>query len=229
MAPEPLNTLTPQTWTWNCIRPSEGWLDQCPPHRPVVWQAWLTDDQAILSRLTLLLSADEKARLQRFRFREDQQRFLIGRGLLRVFVGAQLKLPPERVELNYGPFGKPFARSQISASSLQFNVSHSGKLVLLVFHRVHEVGVDVEQMRPGQDWEAVAKRVFPAEEYRRWTLLNPQERFTAFFQIWTRHEAKLKTLGLGFSDESESSQSARLVCFDLELPDGYQGAVGCLR
>jgi len=221
--------ITPRAWTWPHTRLVEGWLNEGPPDLPIVWQAGLTDDAARLSDLISLLSADERARLERLQQHDDRQRFLIGRGLLRIFAGAQLGLPPERVEFQYGPFGKPFVIPRAGTTPFHFNVSHSGKLVLLAFHPACEVGVDVEEMRGGKDWEAVALRVFPAEEYRNWTRLKPDERTNGFFRAWTRHEATLKTLGLGFFDESGAEHHARLACFDLEMPEGYQGAAACLR
>lgn len=85
-----------------------------------------------------------------------------------------------------------------------------------------------KQCGPNLDWEAIACRVFPAQEYRRLARLDPVERLTAFFQAWTRHEAALKALGLGFADEKNAVADERLVCFDLALPQGYQGAVASL-
>jgi 4'-phosphopantetheinyl transferase len=221
--------ITPRPWIWPHPHLVEGWLNECPPDLPVVWQAELTDDATRLSDLDSLLSADEQARLERLQQPGDRQRFLIGRGLLRRFAGAQLGLPPERVQFQYGPHGKPSVIPRAGTTPFHFNVAHSGKLVLLAFHPAREVGVDVEEMRGGQDWEAVAQRVFPAAEYRNWTMLKQHERTHGFFRAWTRHEASQKTLGCGFFDESGAEQDARLSCFDLEMPEGYQGAVACLR
>jgi 4'-phosphopantetheinyl transferase len=193
----------------------------------MVWQARLTDDPATQAYLVSLLSAEERARLARFHLREDQQRFLVGRGLLRLLVGAHLNMPAERVEFDYGPFGKPFVVPGVGVPSLHFNVSHSGKLVLLAFSPVHEVGVDVEEVRRDQDWETIARQVFSCDEYREWILLNPEERLTAFFRAWTRHEAGLKAMGLGFAGERNAALDTYLVWFDLALPEGYQGAAGC--
>lgn len=194
----------------------------------MVWLAELRDDPAIQSRLAPLLSPEEHTRLERLRLREDQQRFLVGRGLLRLLAGAHLGLPPEYIKLNHGPFGKPFMVPCPGAPTLQFNVSHSGKLVLLAFHPVHEVGVDVEQVRQAPDWEAVARRTFPAGEYRAWTALPSEQRLTGFFQAWTRHEASMKTLGRGIAGENSAVPDARLALFDLVLPENYQGAAACL-
>lgn len=221
--------LTPQLWKWDGTNPAAAWLAQCPPDVPVVWQSRLADDPATQSGLISLLSAEERARLARLHLREDQQRFLAGRGLLRLLIGAGLNLPPERVEFNYGPFGKPFLSPRAGTRALHFNVSHSGKLVLLAFSPAHEVGVDVEEVRREPDLETVARQIFSADEHRGWLRLNPAERLTTFYQAWTRHEAGLKAMGLGFIGEQDAALDARLVSFDLALPEGYQGAVGWLR
>ncbi len=194
----------------------------------MVWQARRTDAPAVLADLALLISTEEHARLERLRVREDQQRFLIGRGLLRLLAGAHLKISPKNVELSQGPHGKPCMVPRNGTPTLHFNVSHSGEWVLLAFSQTHEVGVDVEAVRPCHDWEAIAERVFSADAYRSLTQLNPEEREAAFFQAWARHEARLKTLGGGFGNENSDTPDTRLVCFDLVLPEGYQGAAGCL-
>lgn len=219
--------ITPQSWRWDGGRPGGNWLDGFSKDVPAVWEARLTDDGATLSELTSLLSAEERARLERLQGREDQKRFLVGRGLLRLFVGAHTGTPAHEVAFNYGPAGKPCVASSVGVPVLHFNVSHSGNLVLFAFHPTQEVGVDVEKMRPHNDLAAVAERVFPADEFEPWQRLDPQERYTAFFRIWTRHEARLKTLGSGFSDASNPLASG-VTLFDLELPVDYQGAVGYL-
>lgn len=189
----------------------------------MVWLAELTDGAPTQSRLTSLLSPEERTRLERLRQREDQQRFLFGRGLLRIFAGAHLGLSPEHVKLNHGPFGKPFVVANPGAPTFQFNVSHSGKLILLAFHPLHEVGVDVEQVRPMADWDAVARRSFPDNEYRALATLPAKNQLPAFFQAWSRHEAGLKALGRGITGENNTAPHARLSFFDLLLPAGYQG------
>ena len=220
--------LTPKHWSWDTTHPGNNWLATCPSDVPMVWLVQLTDAPAIQSRLTSLLSAEERTRLERLRQREDQERFLVGRGLLRTLAGAHLGIPPEHVKLNHGPLGKPFVISPDQALTLHFNVSHSGKLVLLAFHPVHEVGVDVEQVRPGHDYEAVARRTFPAGEYHDWIALPPEKRLTGFFRAWTRHEAGLKALGRGIAGESNTAPDVHLAFFDLVLPKNYQGAAACL-
>jgi 4'-phosphopantetheinyl transferase len=220
--------LTPRRWSWNGTPPEAARLAGGAEDVPMVWLARTTEDPAVWTDLVSVLSAEERVKLERFKLGEDQLRFLTGRGLLRILIGARLDLPPPCVELGYGPFGKPFLSSGDGESGLHFNVSHSGELVLLAIHPAHEVGVDVEKVCPDQDWAEVARRAFSADEYCAWAALNPADRSTAFFRAWTRHEAALKALGLGFFDESSAGAQTRVTCCELVLPEGYQGAVAWL-
>lgn len=219
--------LKPRSWDWSS-GPVASWLEECPGDAPLVWQAWLPDDPAVESRLLSLLSPAERVRRERLRLAADRRRFLTGRGLLRLFLGAGGNRPAPEVEFACGPAGKPFARPAGGRPAPFFNVSHSGQLVLLAFHPAREVGVDVEQICPDRDFENIARRIFPPDAYRQWARLNPDERPPGFFQAWTRHEARLKTLGRGIAGENQTVADARVACFDLVLPEGYAGACGLL-
>jgi 4'-phosphopantetheinyl transferase len=193
----------------------------------MIWQAEIPANPAVLADWVPWLSAEERSKLGRFRHLEDQHRFLIGRGLVRWLVGAWLKLPPERVEFSYGPYGKPVVVPGAGRPVIHFNVAHSGSLVLLAFHPAHEVGMDVEAIRPGADWVAIAQRMLPAETRAGWDHLTAPARLTAFFQAWTRHEAKMKALGCGLASAGRGNPGARVRCFDVQVPLGYASAAAC--
>lgn len=141
-----------------------------------------------------LLGAGELERLARFRQAADRERFLLGRGGLRWLLGTLLDCPAAELPLTVGSHGKPELRG-----GPQFNISHSGDLVLLAVHRHCPIGVDVEQQRPELDWEAIARRVLPARELQALRQLPPQRRAAGYLRAWCRLEAKLKARGAGFS------------------------------
>ena len=141
-----------------------------------------------------LLGAGELERLARFRQAADRERFLLGRGGLRWLLGTLLDCPAAELPLTVGSHGKPELRG-----GPQFNISHSGDLVLLAVHRQLPIGVDVEQQRPDLDWEAIARRVLPARELQALRQLPPQRRAAGYLRAWCRLEAKLKARGAGFS------------------------------
>jgi 4'-phosphopantetheinyl transferase len=219
--------LRPLLWRWNDPPPAAGWLDALPKNLPAVYMAELPEDSSTLSELASLLSTEERARLERFRVRDDQRRFLAGRGLLRILLGAHLRGPAGELEFKYSSAGKPYLAPRAGVPMVHFNVSHSGNLVVLAFHPAGEVGVDLEEMRPHSDLEGVAERIFSAEEFRQWKALEEPGRHAAFFRLWTRHEASMKALGLGLAGENAYG-AKQVELWDLELPFGYAGAVGWL-
>jgi len=215
--------LTPHPWNWK--QP----LQELPPapDAPFVrlGLAGIPPDAALLASLRAHLSTDEHARLARLQRTGDQHRFLIGRALLREVLGAHLKQPPASLVFRAGPAGKPFIVTPPGTAPLHFNLSHSGNLVLVAFSATHEVGIDVERLDPSTDCAAVAERIFPPDDYRAWSSLPPAGQLPAFFQLWTRHEARLKALGHGLAESPDDASIAALPCIDLTLPSGYAGAV----
>jgi len=77
--------------------------------------------------------------------------------VLRLLLGSLIGQDPATLPLTVGPGGKPQLAAQVSP---QFNISHSGALVLLAFHATCPVGVDVERQRADLDWNPIARRCF---------------------------------------------------------------------
>src|SRR5262249_50613121 len=136
-------------------------------------------------------------------------------------------LAPERVPIVYGAAGKP-RLGPVRAAHIDFNLSHSGEIVVLVFSRVGPVGIDVEQERPELASNEVIETFFSDAERTALRSHPADEQAAAFFQIWTRKEAAGKALGLGIPDPASVDSEVRFAWFDLELPSGYQGAVAWL-
>lgn len=220
--------LVPRQWTWGNAATAGLGIEEGARVQPEVWLARLGDHKASDPLLLSVLSPDERTRRERFYQYDDQLRFVIGRGLLRLFVGAYLNIPADKVIIDYGPFGKPVLAKDRNLPTLHFNVSHSGDLVVLAFSRSHPVGVDVERERPESEWREVAAHVFSPSECRAWLRLPLAARPKAFFRAWVRKEAGVKALGVGLTDEHYSALGAHLRCFDLDLPQGYNGSVALL-
>lgn len=209
--------------------------DQAAPRRleqpglpATVWRTglrWLTPQRRV--ELLALLSSDEHQRLQRLRQSEDQDRFLLGRGLLRMQLGQALGLEPARLRFRLGPQGKPALEGPEDQVSLQFNLAHSGALVLLALHPERPVGVDVERQRPLPNWEAIARRHLPSGGYEALLALPSEEQLSGFLQHWCRLEAGLKATGLGLA-AAGAPPPPGLELHDLHLPEGYSGSLALL-
>lgn len=160
--------------------------------RPV----WLQASGAVLPRLRALLSADEQARADRFKFAHLTESFICGRAALRLLLSGYTGERPERIAFSYAKHGKP---SLAQERGLRFNMSHSGKLALLAFARGCELGVDVELLRPMPDALPIAERFFSAVEAADLASLPEADRDLGFFYGWTRKEAYIKGIGEGLS------------------------------
>ncbi|HEV2437632.1 MAG TPA: 4'-phosphopantetheinyl transferase [Verrucomicrobiae bacterium] len=136
-----------------------------------VFFAALDQPLSRLARFAGILSADERARAARYIFERDRNRFLAGRGLLREMLGRLLRVEPDRLVFAYGDHGKPRLASPVAGRLLYFNLAHSDALAAVIVSAQHEVGIDVERLRPIREAEAIAARFFSARENEEWRLL----------------------------------------------------------
>lgn len=179
---------------WHCPRG----IYVLPQDEVHVWRASLDQVEGHLASLMRLLSPDERERADRFHFEADRKRCVVGRGLLRLLLGHCLGRCAIQVQFQYNEFGKPILAGGLHPS-LQFNLSHSGDLVLIALSRGRALGVDVEQMRMDVAAKEIAARFFSADECRGLASVAPAEQHAAFFSCWTRKEAYLKARGDGLS------------------------------
>jgi 4'-phosphopantetheinyl transferase len=191
---------------------------------------------AALPRLTGLLAPLERARLAQLRSAEDRERFLLGRTVLRLCLGELLDRSPASLVLAPGPWGKPFladGEGLHPQGAPCFNISHSGQLVLLGFHAVGAVGVDVERHRPDLRWRPIALRHLPSQEVSRIESLSPAAQGMAFLQAWCRLEAGLKARGVGLYGLERLEEGHKHLevgiggigrIWQVALPEDYAGA-----
>jgi 4'-phosphopantetheinyl transferase len=145
-----------------------------------------------------LLSPEELTRAYRFHFSRDQNRFIIGRALLRLILSTYLDRAPNDVEIGYRAHGKPYLLHQPISPDLQFNLAHSEGIAIYAIAHGREVGVDLEKLRPLPDAAAIAQRFFaPAESVKLKSVLGTEQEVPTFFNGWTRKEAFLKSEGAG--------------------------------
>jgi len=163
-----------------------------------VWRTTLDMAESDLAKLRRILSPGERARVDRFHFEADRRRSVIGRGYLRLLLGEILGSPANELKLEYDEFGKPSLTAG-QGLPLQFNVSHSGDVILIAITVGRAVGIDVERIRTDLDLDGIAARFFSANENKVLASLAGPARYQAFFACWTRKEAYLKARGIGLS------------------------------
>jgi len=95
-----------------------------------------------------------------------------------------------------GEHGKPYV---VDPGFPQFNLSHAGACVALVFAHGQAVGVDIESVQRRRSSLELARRFFAVEEAQALGALDPALRDAAFVRLWTCKEAVLKALGRGLA------------------------------
>ncbi len=144
-----------------------------------------------------LLDEEEQARASRFRFPHLTQSFVADHARLRMLLGYYTQTAPQAIRFAKNFYGKPsFAFPE---TRLHFNLSHTEGLTLLSVCLDHELGVDIEAVRPMDDWQEIAATHFSAVENAELRSFAPSDRNHAFFRCWTRKEAFLKASGEGLS------------------------------
>lgn len=158
-----------------------------------VWQIPLDRNEAYLALLGSHLSTDERERAARYHFEQHGQRYIAGRGIVRLILSRYLSQTPQELAFVYGLRGKP----ALVGAPLQFNLAHSGGLAVLAVTRTRVVGIDIEQVRPVENWDGITRSFFSATECQSIRALPEQDRLRAFFVCWTQKEAYVKATGDG--------------------------------
>jgi 4'-phosphopantetheinyl transferase len=189
------------------IRPDFALLWDLPPDQRQltdqnvhIWTASLKKPAEHISSLEQMLSPDEQARAQHFKFETDRNRFITGRGLLRTILSSYVQVDPAQLRFTYSKRGKPTLEYGPGHEPLHFNVAHSKNLILIAVTKACAVGVDVEWIHPMNDAEDIAARFFSPREAAKLMALTNEQRIPAFFNLWTRKEAWLKATGDGLSE-----------------------------
>jgi len=120
--------------------------------------------------------------------------------MLREILTAMLGINHRSLAFAYGESGKPQIAAPAAARSLHFNLAHSDSIAVYAIAK-HELGVDVERIRPMVDAEQIASRFFSRREKDCLLALPEEQRREAFFNCWTRKEAYLKAIGSGLDDQ----------------------------
>lgn len=213
-----------------------------------VWQVSQNSMTPHMEQFRSLLCTEEIQRADRFRFDQDRNQFTIARGLLRTMLSKYLSCAPATIRFQFSSKGKP-SLAEPDSAGLQFNVAHSGDLILLAFVQGRRLGVDVEQVRSDFATDEIAERFFSPAERKALRTLQPAQRYEAFFRCWTRKEAYIKATGDGLSlpldhfdvtllpgeparllsTRPESVEAERWTMHHLNVAPGYAAALVCQR
>jgi 4'-phosphopantetheinyl transferase len=184
-----------------------------------VWFAPLGRDVQCLGAALQVLAPDEVERAERFCLDKDRDQYVLARGILRNILSRYLDIPPAQLRFEYNECGKPALRGDCGGYSLTFNLSHAPGAAVYAVSGGCKVGVDLELVREGIEYEQIAERFFSAHEAGTLCLLPTEAKLRAFFACWTRKEAYIKAKGNGLLLDLKSfdvafapSEPASLLC-----------------
>ncbi|MDE3856963.1 4'-phosphopantetheinyl transferase family protein [Sinorhizobium meliloti] len=154
-----------------------------------------------------LLSKNEKEKYSRFRFAADRFRYLVTRALVRTTLSRYGPQTPHEWQFCQNQHGKPMLSPCISDSfkGHDWNVSHSGDLVVVAVAAVRSIGVDVENIHVQTELSATAALTFAPEELDAFMRSGSGDRRELFFAHWTLKEAYTKARGMGISIPLQSA------------------------
>jgi 4'-phosphopantetheinyl transferase len=165
-----------------------------------VWGFALDESEATVEAWRKLLSADERLRADRFVFRRDRNRWIVGRGVLRNLLARYCGIDAAAIAFHYASAGKPsLACGTARGELVAFNLAHSHDRALLAVAGGREIGVDLERARDDFDPLLIAQRFFFGAELEAIEATAPALQRDAFFRHWVAKEAVLKANGAGLS------------------------------
>ena len=163
-----------------------------------VWLIPLDATESEVALCEAILSDDELARANRYRFARDRRRFVTARAYLRRILSSYLGIDARAAQFVYSSHGKP-ALSELHNTTIEFNLSHSDELAMLAVTKNVRVGIDIEFGAALTDCRSLAERFFHADEVAQLATLPENAYKQAFLNVWTRKEALMKAIGMGLS------------------------------
>jgi 4'-phosphopantetheinyl transferase len=151
-----------------------------------------------------ILDGVELQRYHRFARPDDAARFMVGRLMLKTIVGGLSGCRPDRVHVSLGDRERPYV-----AGAPDFNLSHSGDMVVLAVASEGRVGVDIEAVEREADVRKLAGRVYSQSEFAAFCNLDNT---CPAVKIWCAKEALVKAIGEGLYIDPRS------ISLDIENP-----------
>jgi 4'-phosphopantetheinyl transferase len=177
---------------------------------------WLVDptsitNPALLDRYHALLTPEEHAKWQRYRFDKDKHQHLVTRALIRDTLSRyEPHVAPQDWRFELNQHGKPAITNPLSIP-LFFNLSHTQNLAALAVTRTSSVGVDVEKVKQVEQVRGLAERCFADREIDYVFNGEKAALMWRFFKLWTLKEAYIKARGCGLSLSLQSVVFAPLA------------------
>lgn len=148
-------------------------------------------EQIYLSLLDKI-SEKKRAKIGRFKFREDALRSLTGELLLKYALRKFYDIYYEKEIFLENEYGKPYMKS----GGIHFNISHSGSWTAIACDTL-PIGIDIEEI-VNTPYE-ILPRNFTSIEIEQIERVDESVKANRFFELWTLKESYIKMMGKGLS------------------------------
>jgi 4'-phosphopantetheinyl transferase len=176
-----------------------------PPAGVHLWSAFVSvlEDPDHYAASFALLSSEEQAHANRFRFDSDRESFVASRALRRRALSHYADVESRQWQFTVNEYGRPGILFPLMDELLEFNCSKSPDLVVCAVTRGIPVGVDIESLdrkvTPG-----FAESTCAPSEWADIKSLPGDEQGKRFLAYWTLKESYLKARGVGLSVRPDS-------------------------
>ncbi|MDQ6813906.1 MAG: 4'-phosphopantetheinyl transferase superfamily protein [Bacteroidota bacterium] len=173
-----------------------------------------------------LLGEKEQLKYLSYRRWQDRQAYLLGK-LLVIKALNEHGLSAALIKtLQYTSYNRPF----ISEAGFDFNISHSGSLVVCAISDYQIVGIDIEliQKIDLDNFSYILNEADVAD------IQSSNDKYSAFFKIWSAKEAVLKADGCGLTDHLHELQLVQdtglllkkiFYIRELDIANGYSSCI----
>ena len=130
----------------------------------------------------LLEKIPEKKKIQaeKFRFKEDSWRTILGYNLL--FKILKENFGTEKADIIFNEYGKPFLKGE----DVFFNISHCENVVVCAADTA-PLGIDIQKKCYDKKIIGIAKDVFTKKEYGEFCGLGERQKYDYFLRIHTKY------------------------------------------
>ena len=192
---------------------TEVWIEDLSVTEAEYWYYWkVLDDK-------------ERNKALRFMHKIHSDRYVVSHGKLRVILASYIDIAPENIRFAEEDFGKPYISVDGKAPEVKFNLSHSGRKMIVAVGLHDHIGVDIEEWNDRVDCDLVVNSCFAETERSFWNGLQGSGKDEFFYRLWTRKESFVKAVGVGIRlDVSRVVSSPVGAARFLSVPDEYGSA-----
>ena len=195
-----------------------------------LWETPLSIWELELAHIQDLLSPEEREYAGDSTTRARRQ-YVISRGMLRQLLSRYLGQPTADLRFETEGDGKPVLAGK---RGVEFNLSHSGEIVVYAVAASRPVGVDIEHLRPVPRALELARRFLSPEESDAIAAAPPEQRDREFLSSWVKREAYAKARGTSIwralesrhqNDADEATEEGAYTVRLIDYSDRYVAAV----